>query len=122
MRALLSIRPQYTKLIFAGQKRFEYRRTIFKQPISSVVVYASAPVSMVIGEFEVTGVFHDHIDALWDSTSSHGGVSKQFFYSYFSGKEQGYAIGIGNTTLYRVPKGLQQEYGVRPPQSFLYLG
>lgn len=121
MRALLSIKPQYTKLIFAGQKRFEYRRTIFKRQISIIVVYASAPISMVIGEFEVEDVIRDSIDNLWKHTSLHGGVSRKFFYSYFMGKDQGYAIKIGNVKLYPVPRSLQQEYGVQPPQSFIYL-
>jgi predicted transcriptional regulator len=76
---------------------------------------------MVIGEFEVTGVLYDRIDELWNSTNIDGGVSRQFFYSYFLGKEQGYAIKIGNPRLYRAPRKLQQEYGVQPPQSFLYL-
>jgi predicted transcriptional regulator len=121
MRALLSIKPQYTKLIFAGYKKFEYRRAIFKKPIERIVVYASAPISKVIGEFDVDCIIQGGIDELWNSTNLYSGISKQFFYSYFIGKDQGYAIKIGNTHLYRTPKNLWQEFGVQPPQSFLYL-
>lgn len=121
MRALLSIKPQYTNLIFEGQKKFEYRRSIFKRPINRIVVYASAPISKVVGEFEIEYVIYDGLDDLWCSTSSHSGISRQIFYSYFLGKDSGYAIKIGKTHLYRIPKNLRQEFGVQPPQSFLYL-
>jgi predicted transcriptional regulator len=121
MRALLSIKPQYARSIFSGCKKFEYRRAIFKKPIDRIVVYASAPISEVIGEFDIDDIIHDNIDDLWSITSTYSGISKQFFYSYFVGKERGYAIKIGKTHLYKVPKNLWREFGVQPPQSFLYL-
>lgn len=38
-RALLSIRPAFAKAIFDGQKRFEFRRAIFRKEVGVVVVY-----------------------------------------------------------------------------------
>ena len=50
MNAILSIKPEYVAEIKAGRKRFEFRKAIFKEPVGKVYIYASAPVSMVVGE------------------------------------------------------------------------
>ena len=43
------------------------------------------------------------------------------FMDYFAGRDVGHAIKIGNVKRYDQPRNLQETYGVRPPQSFLYL-
>ena len=54
MRVLLSIKPEFAELIFKGTKKFEFRKSIFKNSeIKTVVVYASSPMQKVIGEFEI---------------------------------------------------------------------
>ena len=121
MKALLSIKPEFASKIFEGEKKFEYRRSIFKKPVKHVVVYASSPVCRVIGEFEVEGLISDDLENLWRKTKEHAGISEDYFYSYFSNKEKGYAIRIGSTKKYRKPLPLQETFGVVPPQSYLYL-
>ena len=69
-KVLLPIRPAYAIEIFNGNKNFEYRRVIFRKPkVTTVVVYASAPTSKVIGEFKVLGIHECSPDALWQRTS-----------------------------------------------------
>lgn len=121
MRALLSIKPEFASKIFEGEKKFEYRRIIFKKPVKFVVVYASSPVCRVIGEFEVEGLISDDLEKLWRKTKKHAGISEDYFYSYFSDKEKGHAIKIGSTRKYRKPLLLKETFGVIPPQSYLYL-
>ncbi|MFZ5858336.1 MAG: hypothetical protein ACOYZ6_16040 [Chloroflexota bacterium] len=121
MKALLSIKPEFASKIFKGEKRFEYRRSIFKKPVKLVVVYASSPVCKVIGEFEVEELIFDELEKLWRKTKKHAGISEDYFYSYFSDKEKGHAIKIGNTRKYRKPLLLKETFGVIPPQSYLYL-
>jgi len=121
MIALLSIKPEFASRIFDGTKKFEYRKIKFKQNVTRVVVYASAPISMVIGEFTVEGIIHDKLDDLWRETFEGAGISEEFFYDYFSNRPAGYAIIIGDTLEYSSPYKLQDTLGVRPPQSFLYL-
>jgi len=81
----------------------------------------SSPVMQVIGEFKVDEIISDEVDALWRRTEAHAGIGRDAFLKYFSGKDKGYAIKIGNVTRYDEPLDLQATYGVRPPQSFLYL-
>ena len=57
MRVLLSIKPEFVSSIFKGEKRFEYRRTIFKSPVERVVIYETSPTKKIVGEFE-QNLFH----------------------------------------------------------------
>jgi len=121
MRVLLSIKPRFANSIFDGNKKFEYRRAIFRENITHVVVYASSPVRMVIGEFKVDDVLFDDIVPLWNRTRAEAGISEGIFYSYFSEKQKGYAIKIVDAVLYDEPASLQNFNMTRPPQSFAYL-
>jgi len=122
MKVLLSIKPEYAEKIFDGEKRFEFRRSIFKNPdITHIVVYASSPTQKVIGEFEIIDIVHENISILWDITRKYSGISKENFFNYFSDKKKGYAIQIGNITEYDQPLSLRDEFGLSPPQSFIYL-
>src|SRR5215813_7936728 len=74
--AILSIKPEYAEAIFAGTKRFEFRRTIFREDIKVVVVYTTSPVGQVLGEFSVEGVITDDVDALWKRTEQQAGIER----------------------------------------------
>jgi predicted transcriptional regulator len=121
-KVLLSIKPEFASKISQGSKRYEFRRAIFKRKgITTIVVYASAPISKVIGEFEVGGILCDTPRQLWTKTSKHAGISKNKFLNYFSNKLNGYAIEIKKYTAYKEPIALKKFALSAPPQSFLYL-
>lgn len=65
MKAILSIKPEYAYKIFSGEKTYELRKKIFKQDVTHIIVYASAPVSKVIGEFEVGSLIEASPFTLW---------------------------------------------------------
>lgn len=122
MRILLSIKPEFAFKIFDGTKKYEFRRTLFKNPkVSKVVVYASAPISKVIGEFDIETVLHKELSSLWNETKKWSGISEDYYYSYFEGKQSGFAIKVKSTTQYDSHQCLNENFGVKPPQSFLYL-
>ncbi len=81
----------------------------------------SSPVGQVVGEFSVEDIITDDVHALWNRTEEHAGIDRDVFLHYFAGKDVGHAIKIGNVTRYDEPRDLRATYGVRPPQSFLYL-
>ena len=67
MKILLSIKPEFANKIFEGTKKFEYRRSIFKnQKVTKVVVYASSPVQKIIGEFEIDYILTGPVQSLWN--------------------------------------------------------
>lgn len=122
MKVLLSIKPEFAFKIFDGTKKFEFRKTIFKNTeVKQVVVYASSPLQQVIGEFEIEEILQDDLSTLWDLTREYSGISENFFYKYFENKEQGYAIKIKNVKKYKEPKNLREEFKLFPPQSFVYI-
>jgi predicted transcriptional regulator len=121
MKVVLSIKPEFATKIFDGTKKYEFRRAIFKNPsISKVIVYASAPVQKVIGEFEIEKIIFHDLSTLWDMTKEFSGISKDYFLKYFGERESGFAIKIKRTMRYSIPKCLREDYNLVPPQSFAY--
>ncbi len=122
MRVLLSIKPEFAEKIFSGEKEFEFRRAIFKKSeVRTVVVYASSPVQKVIGEFEIDYIIRDNVRSLWTKTQLVSGISREYFYEYFGDKEVGFAIRIKKARRYDVPLCLKKDFGLVPPQSYVYL-
>lgn len=122
MKVVLSIKPEFANKIFDGSKKFEFRKSIFKNTnVKSVLVYASSPVQQVIGEFEIEYILNYDLQTLWELTQEHSGISEDFYYKYFADKEQGFAIKIKKTRKYRTPKCLRADFNLFPPQSFAYL-
>ncbi len=122
MKVLLSIKPEFVSKIFGGSKKYEYRRAIFKREgIKTVIVYASSPISKVVGEFEIGGILCYEPKRLWRETKQHAGISRKGFLDYFSSKRNGYAIKVKNSTLYEKPIALKKFKVATAPQSFRYL-
>ncbi len=122
MKLLLSIKPRFADLIFSGEKRYEFRKSIFRRSdVKSVVVYASHPISKAIGEFEIETVIEDDLERLWEATRAFAGISEEFFFDYFSNRETGYAIKVKSYTVYEEPYCIRTVLGMTPPQSFAYI-
>jgi len=121
MKVLLSVKPEFANKIFEGVKRFEFRRTIFKEKVNTVLVYASSPTKKVIGEFEIDEIINDSLDNLWRRTKKYAGIGKEYFYTYFADKEHGYAIKIKKITKYNRPLCIKKDLKLTPPQSFVYV-
>jgi len=122
MRVLLSIKPEFALKIFDGSKRYEYRRSIFKQgEVATVVVYASDPIKRIIGEFEIGEILHEEPEALWAKTECHAGITKKKFLEYFANQTKGYAIRVKEATKYDTLIPLSEFALSSPPQSFMYL-
>ena len=117
----MSIRPEFVQRILKREKKFEFRRTIFRRQVDVVVIYVTNPIQRVIGEFDVAGIIHDSVDNLWECTSEYAGIDRERFVQYYDGRNNGYAIKIGEVRLYEQPLELSTHFGVSPPQSFVYL-
>jgi predicted transcriptional regulator len=104
-RVLLSVKPQFAEAILAGDKKFEFRRLLFKRDdVKTIVLYASS------------------LDELWETTCDGGGIERSYFDEYFEGRATGHALKVKRTRRYRSPLCLQKDFGIsHPPQSFCYL-
>lgn len=119
---LLSIRPEFLPSIFCGDKKYEFRRRIFARPVDVVLVYATAPIQRVVGEFDVRSVVTEPLQTLWELTRQLAGIEEYLFLQYFRGMNYGHAIEIGEVRRYATPLCPVEQLGVVRPQSFVYLG
>ncbi len=122
MRVLLSIKPEYADRIFDGSKRFEFRKKVFRNQVTTVVVYATLPVGKVIGEFTISEIIESEPSKVWRKTKGFSGISKSNFEEYFTGRSKAFAIGVQDPKLYKQSMSLRDVHprGIAP-QSFYYL-
>lgn len=121
MNVILSIKPKYVKKIIAGEKRFEYRKSVFKQHVERIYIYASSPICRIVGEFSVADIFEGSPENIWLETRQHSGINKQEYDKYFQNHERAYAIKIQTIISYTIPiNPYEIDIHFRPPQSFGY--
>lgn len=122
MKVLLSIKPEFVEKIFAGTKKYEFRKTLFKKAnVTKVIIYASSPVKRVVGEFTIENILSDDVNTIWEQTKKDSGITKDFYNSYFDKKQRANAIKIGHLTKYKKAR-LLSDYNInQAPQSFCYI-
>lgn len=122
MKVLLSIKPEFAEKIFNGTKKYEFRKSIFKNKnVDTVVVYASSPLQYVIGEFKIETILSDNVDRIWEQTHESSGISEDFYRMYFAHKTNAFAIKIGRVIKYKRHKRLSEYNVAFAPQSYVYL-
>lgn len=124
MNVLLSIKPKYVEEIIKGNKRYEFRRSIFRhrEDVEMVYMYATSPVKKIVGSFIIETIIEDHPRNLWKEFKEFAGTTEKEFFNYFISKEKGFAIVIGETAVFKEPidpKIIIPDWV--PPQSFRYI-
>lgn len=124
---LMSIRPRFARLLFAGRKKFELRRWfgVPVKPGSIVVLYVSGDVQSIVGEF-TAGVVHDgspdHIRAV---TSGPGSGLSPDAYRYIRSATRALAIEVVAPRTYVRSVSLEEIRNIipgwEPPRSFTVL-
>lgn len=123
MNVLLSIKPRHAEAIIKGQKKYEFRRIIFKDKhIDIVYLYATHPIKKIIGAFHIGNIIKDKPKNLWHRFNDGSGLDEAEFFEYFKDAEIGFAIEIRNAEMYEKPIDLEDAIpGFIPPQSFRYV-
>jgi predicted transcriptional regulator len=120
--ALLSIHPEFAYAILSGTKTVEFRKRPVAPDVTHVIVYATAPVSGVVGAFSVVAQHTTSPGALWRRFSRTAGISRTGFFSYYEDRASATGIEVGATVRTPRPLPLADSIGVsRPPQSFQYV-
>ena len=122
--ALISIHPEHAEKIFAGEKKFEFRRRWTSRSVETLFIYATAPVQRIVGFAKISRVTQGTPTQLWRLTHQvNGGFSKSKLFAYFGSSKTGVAIELSKVT--PMPSGIDPRLclgrGFRPPQSFRYL-
>lgn len=118
----MAIHERYAQAIMDGVKRVEFRKRRLADDIETVWVYATAPVSKVIGHFSVHQIVQGTPQDIWEQYGSVGIIDHDDFFDYYEGRETAVAIIVGSAERLPDPVALD-EIDPRPaiPQSFAYL-
>lgn len=122
LNAILSIKPLYVEQIIKGNKKYEYRKYIFKRNIKRVYVYSTYPEKKIVGYFNFEGYIKDSPDNIWNKTRSYSGIDKNSYDEYFKDRDIGYAINIKSFNKFKEPLDPKEIFGTFiPPQSYKYI-
>ena len=120
--ALMSIHPGYAEAILSGRKRAEFRKRPLAEDVRIVLIYATAPVSAIVGWFTVRYTLRAAPEDIWRQLHSVGEICWHDFVNYYSGHDLGIALLVGEVGRLARPVPLS---GVNPspatPQSFNYI-
>ena len=123
MAVLLSIKPKYVHEILNENKKYEFRKSIFKRyDVSTAYIYSTNPIKKLIGKFTIGEIIEDHPQVLWQNLSNFAGLEQDEFFKYFQDRETGFAIEIKDLEVFESPiepKDLIPNFV--PPQSFYYI-
>lgn len=106
---LLSLKPRYADLIFAGRKKAELRRRIASGIEGrDVFIYVSSPVMQLRGGFRVGHVWQGSPEEVWNEVSEIAGVNKRDFDAYYAECKIAYALQITDVWEYENPVDLSK--------------
>ena len=118
----MSIKPWFCDSIFKGLKLYEYRKKVFKlSDVEKVYVYASKPISKIVGYFTIKRIIEDTPSMIWSQTHEHGGITKKQFQEYFQGHSVAHAIKIDEVVKINPINPKEVIKGFTAPQNYCYL-
>jgi type I restriction enzyme S subunit len=123
MHVLLSIRPKYCEAILTGKKKYEFRRTIFKNnDVKKIYLYRNSDIKRIVGSFLISHILMGSPKEIWEKCKKQSGITKREFFDYFKGSDIAYAIRIKKT--HKLKRSIDPYTKVKnfvPPQSFHYI-
>ncbi len=123
---IISIKPEYAKLIKNKEKIVEIRKQILKEMSKGikVYIYESSPTRKIIGYFFIEKISCGSPKKLWEESKIKIAISKQEFNKYCENHDKIYGIYIEALHLYN--KGIDSDYLKKkiskwyPPQNMCY--
>jgi predicted transcriptional regulator len=120
--ALMSIHPEYAEAILRGSKKIEFRKRALAADIDTVVIYATAPVQRIVGEFILKETISTTPSRLWDMFKAVGGIRRHDYRRYYAGTRLAVGLSIHSASAYANHVALADlPWSQVPPQSFCYL-
>lgn len=120
--ALMAIHERYADAIMDGIKRVEFRKRRLAEDITTVWVYATSPVSKIIGHFSVDVIVQGSPHDIWERFGAIGVIERDAFFAYYDGAATAVAIVVKEAERLPAPVALD-EIDPQPavPQSVAYL-
>ena len=118
MNLIISIKPQFVEKILSGEKKYEFRRRIYKQEVEKIYIYQTAPDSKIVAYFTPGEIIKDTPENLWNSFKEVSGTTEEHLLNYLHDKEEAYAIEITDLEIFDEPFSPE---GIAAPQSYKYI-
>lgn len=119
---LMPIHPEYAEAILSGHKRVEFRKVALLATVEKILIYATAPVSKLVGHCSVMSIESSAPHELWRRYGRVGQIAKAEFERYYSGRSKGVAIRLHSPARFSKPLPLAElSPALRPPQGYHYL-
>ena len=118
MNLIISIKPEFVENIISGEKKYEFRRRIYRKEVNRIYIYQTLPNPGIVGYFTPSRIIKDTPENLWNNLKDVSGTSEEFFKSYFHDKTEGYAIEISDLVVFENPI---TDADIKAPQSYKYI-
>lgn len=119
--AVMAIHPRYADAILSGEKLVEFRKRKLADDITTVLIYATAPVQRVVGEFSIKETVIDKPASIWATFGEVGIIDESNFDDYYASSTQAVALVVDQATRYARPQTLDELEASSIPQSFYYV-
>ena len=118
---IISIHPEYAEKILTGEKTYELRTRLPQDKPDCIIIYATAPISAVVGTAEIADMLDMPLPELWKRVRKAACVTLDDFHEYFRHSDTGKAFVLRNPV--RFPSLIPiTNYGLKKaPQSWQYL-
>ena len=119
----MSIKPEYTRHIRSGAKRYEFRTRIFNtNRHQKAYIYSTSPEKLVIGWCQIKDVIVGSPSEIWRITHDFSGISENDYFEYFKDRSIAFALCLGQFVPLSFPRKLGDAFDLsRPPQSYAFV-
>lgn len=115
--AMIPLHPQYWDMYRDGSKIWELRKVSHSpRGVDGLVIYATAPVSRIVGEVDLVSTHVGYVDDVWDVVKDGCGITREQYDRYYQGRDIAKAYRIGNVFEYTPSLG-----ELFAPQGYRYL-
>lgn len=99
--AMIALHPTYWDMYRDGSKIWELRKiTHSPRGVDGLVIYVTAPVSLIVGEVDLVRCHSAYVDDLWDIVKDGCGITRKQYDRYYQGHDMARAYRLGNVWEY----------------------
>jgi predicted transcriptional regulator len=125
---LISVKPQYAKKIFKGEKTIELRKSapLRSGKNSYMLIYVTSPVKELWGICKIENIIKENPKVLWKNFGEQTGISKEEFDNYYKDSINAFGIklkDVKNLLEHSIDLKKLKEIipGFTPPQTYRYI-
>lgn len=118
---LMSLKPEYWKLIMSGGKSSELRKVAWKNSNSNIVIYLSRPISGIVRLVSVNSIVKRPVTVIRECLLKDISISELELNNYLGAREDAAIINIKRATEFKSYITLDILSMCHPPQNYCYL-